>query len=302
MAMRTEQQDPRPIRRLLRRLVQAPAAWSLIWPIALIVVSYLAFSRWGLGYLNDHYGKVDPELISISPPHEFIRSDVVREVYRDTELDRLSPLDRQATAKLASAFASHAWVRQVRSVRKLPGGKIDVQLEYRRPVAAFHLTGDWEWFETLPYPPTDINDDQYFALDAEGVMLPSSNLTVEEASRMIQIEVWEQYPKGGKGTPFGDRRVESAAMLAGLLTAIQDKIHVAKITVSGDPRINLIPQMELLTGDETRLFWGSPPGMEQPGERSAREKLDVLLTGSFSQDTDLRIARAKQTGSARPID
>ncbi|KAA5546903.1 FtsQ-type POTRA domain-containing protein [Roseiconus nitratireducens] len=287
MAKRNEEpDDPRPIRRLLRRLVKAPAAWSLIWPLLLIVASYFAMTRWYAEYLADQYRSIDPQLVSVSQPHRYVRSDIVDEVYRATDLAKLSPLDRQATAKLASAFASHPWVRHVQSVRKLPGGKVDVQLEYRVPVAVFHVTSDKH--------PVDSN--LYFVLDGEGVLLPTEKMTLDDTPDFIHIEVREAYPSGEEGTPFGDRRVESAALLAKLLMAVREQIRIAKITVSGDPRMNLVPQLELITGNNTRLFWGSPPGMEQPGERQARSKLVDLLQGNFVQGSDLRIAETPQSG------
>jgi len=295
MSMRREDHDPRPIRSLLRRLIKAPAAWSLIWPIALILCSYIAFKRWGAESLAERYGKLDPAQVIVTEPHSYVRTDIVDEVYRATGLAKLSPLDHQATAKIASAFASHPWVRHVHSVRKLPGGEVDVHLEYREPVAVFHLTGQPAWFRELGYSGDGENDDlYYFPLDGEGVMLPTEKMTLEDAQGLIHIEVWELYPTGNVGTPFGDRRVESAALLAKLLAAVNRQVHVAKITVSGDPRLNLIPQMEITTGDNTRVFWGSPPGMEQPGEREARAKLQDLVNGNFVQDTDLRVARKRR--------
>ncbi|MEO1524054.1 MAG: hypothetical protein AAFX06_01395 [Planctomycetota bacterium] len=295
MAMRTDQPDHRPIRRLLVRLIKAPAAWSLVWPLALIFGTYIALNRWGWEFLAERYGKLDPQRVSVSEPHRYVRSDIVSEVYQDTGLERLSPLDRQATAKLASAFASHPWVRRVHRVHKLPGGGVDVQLEYREPVAAFHLTGDWEWFQNLEFPPADVDDDQYFALDAEGVLLPTRDLTVDDMDRLIQIEVWEKYPFGDEGTPFGDRGIESAALLAGLLSKVSDQIRISKITLSGDSRLNVIPQLHITTANNIHVFWGSPPGMEQPNERSAREKLEDLVRGNFANETDLTIGDRRTT-------
>ena len=296
--MRTDQPDQRPIRRLLVRLIKAPAAWSLVWPLVLIFGTYIALNRWGWEYLADRYGQLEPERVSVTEPHDFVRSDIVAEVYRDTGLQRLSPLDRQATAKIASAFASHPWVRHVQLVKKLPGGAVEVQLEYREPVAAFHLTGDWEWFQNLEFPPSDIDDDQYFALDAEGRLLPTRDLTVQDMERLIHIEVWEKYPFGDEGNPFGHRGIESAALLAGLLSKVSDQIKVSKITLNGDDRLNVIPQLYVTTANNVHVFWGSPPGMEQPNERTAREKLEDLVRGNFSDQTDLTIG-ARQ--GAAPI-
>ena len=302
MASQSEEIDHRPIRRLLRRLIKAPAAWSLLWPLILLLGSYVAYSRWYATYFTQQFESLDPSLVTVSPPHDFIRTDLVSEVYDETKLSELSPLDRQATAKLASAFSSHPWVKHVHRVRKLPGGKFDLDLDYRKPVAVFHLTGDSKWLKNIESYLTNLGysihggaDNLYFPLDGEGVMLPTDHMTLEDTASLIHIEVSEVFPTGNEGTPFGDRRVESAALLAKLLTAVSNKIRVSKITVSGDPRVNLVPQLELVTGDNTRLFWGSPPGMEQPAERTARAKLTDLLTGNYVPGGDLRIARQKST-------
>lgn len=304
MARESDETDHRPIRRMLRRLIKAPAAWSLVFPMALLIGSYVAYSRWYAGYFSVRYQSLDPSLVTVSQPHEYIRTDLVEEVYRETRLHELSPLDRRATAKLASAFASHAWVKHVRGVRKLPGGKIEIDLDYRRPVAVFHLTGDPDWLQGIEEYLTNLGysigggaDNLFFPLDGEGVMLPTDQMTLQDTEELIHIEVSEVFPTGNEGTPFGDRRVESAALLAKLLSAVRDQVRIATITVSGDPRANLVPKLELTTGDNTRLYWGSPPGMEQPNERDARAKLTDLLSGNYVNGGDLSIARHR----ARPI-
>jgi hypothetical protein len=296
--MPTDSSDHRPIRRLLRQLIKAPAVWSLVWPMVLLIGSYIAYSRWYRDYLHSQYHAIDPANIEISDPHRYIRVDLAEEVYQNTRLSELSPLDRQTTAKVASAFASHPWVKHVHSVRKLPAGRIQVDLEYRRPVAVFHATGDAAWLKRIEDHLRSLNysveggaDQLYFPLDGEGVLLPTDHMTLEDTRDLIHIEVREVFPTGNKGTPFGDRRVESAALLARLLAAVRDQVKIAKITVSGDPRMNRIPLLEVVTGDGTHLFWGSPPGMEQPNERTAKEKLTDLLAGRYVPDGDLRFAR-----------
>ena len=298
--MPSDPSDHRPIRRLLRRLIKAPAAWSLVWPMVLLIGSYVAYSRWYRGYVQSQYDSIDPANIQITKPHEFVRTDLVQEVYQATRLDELSPLDRQATAKIASAFASHPWVKRVDRVQKLPDGKFEVDLEYRRPVAVFHLTGDTAWLKSIEAYLRQMGhsihggaENLYFPLDGEGVMLPTDRMTLEDARNLIQIEVAEVYPTGEQGTPFGDRRVESAALLAKLLSAVSDQVKVAKIFVSGDPRMNVVPKLELETGDSTVLFWGSPPGMEQPQERSAKDKLVDLISGNYVPGGDLRVSRQR---------
>lgn len=289
MAMRTDQTDNRPIRSVLRYLVTAPAAWSLVWPLLLLFGSYIGFNRYYAAYFTAEFESIDPQLVSVTEPHEFVRADIVSEVYQVARLNQLSPLDSQATVKIADAFKSHPWVRDVQGVRKLPGGAINVQLDYREPVAVFHVTS-----ERKP-----IDENLFFVLDGEGNLLPNEHMTLGDTPRFIHIEVSEAYPTGTEGTGFGDRRVEHAALLARLLNAVKDQIRISKITVSGDPRMNLVPQLELITGDNTAIYWGSPPGMEQPNERGARAKLADLVSGNFQDGSDLRIATPPSIGRRR---
>lgn len=288
MAMRTDQTDNRPIRSLLRYLIKAPAVWSLAWPLLLLFGSYLAFNRFYADHFSVRFESIDPKAVTISEPHEFVRTDLVAEVYRTACLEQLSPLDAHASAKLADAFSSHPWVRDVRRVRKLPGGAIDVQLDYREPVVLFHTTMVEPRF-----------NDKYFPLDGEGMMLPTEKMTLDDTPKFIHIEVGGLYPIGNEGTPFGDRRVEHAALLARLLAAIKDQVPVAKIIVAGDPRMNLVPKLEVITADNKKLYWGSPPGMEQPNERDARSKLADLISGNFQNGSDLSIATQSPIGHRR---
>ncbi|MEO1614722.1 MAG: hypothetical protein AAFV88_02670 [Planctomycetota bacterium] len=296
MAKQTESSEVRPIRALLRRLIHAPAILALIWPMFLLIGSYAAYSNWYSSHLASVHGKILPEHIIIDEAPEYIRGDLVKQVYETAQLDLLSPLDRSATAKLASAFENHAWVSDVVTARKLPGGKFQVDLNYRELVAAFHVTGGDAWkagiadhLRSMNYPASLASG--FLPLDGEGVLLPTAGLTLEDVEKLIHIEVYELYPTGDQGTLFGDRRVESAALLAKLLSAVHDQVKVSKITVSGNPSVNRIPRLDLVLADGTPVTWGSPPGMEQPAERGARDKLVDLLRGNYVKGADLSIAR-----------
>ncbi len=281
--MRSPDSDrPRPIRDLLRRLIKAPAAFSVLWPALLIVGGYIAWHRWGSVHVTERYSGIDPTLIHITDPPEHVRTNIVKSVYRDTAMEELSLLDRQATAKIASAFSMHPWVRQVVGVRKLPGGVIDVRLEYRTPVAMVHV-----------FKP-DQNDTRsyFFPVDGEGVLLPTAEFAQAETSHYLYIEVPGVYSTNDAGTPFGDRRVEAAASLAELLLPLREEASLRSIGVHGDPRQTEVPQLELTTQSGAQLFWGSPPGSELPGEPTATMKLRTLMAVDKSQNADLRIAGA----------
>lgn len=281
MAMRSnEASEHRPIRNFLRKLVAAPAALSVVWPMMLIIGGYVAWNQWGAEYLADKYSGVDPSLIEITEPPIYVRSNIVEAVYRDTAMESLSLIDSQATAKIASAFASNPWVRRVNSVRKLPGGVIDVRIDYRVPVAMVHVISR--------HP--EVTGSSFFAVDGDGVFLPPHEFSRSDTRNYVHIYVPAAYPSGMPGTPFGNPRVEAAAQLAAVLAPIRDRIRVKSIGVPGDLRESAIPQLELTTQDDVRVFWGSPPGHESPGERTAEMKLQVLLTAKVKNNTDLRIA------------
>ena len=165
MAMRSsESEKHRPIRDLLRRLIKAPAALSILWPALLIVGGYVAWHRWGSDHVASQYSGIDPTLIEVTQPPAYVRTNIVKAVYRDTAMEGLSLLDRQATAKIASAFSMHPWVRSVVSVRKLPGGVIDVRLEYRTPVAMVHV-----------FKPDPADTGSYFfPVDGDGILMPGT--------------------------------------------------------------------------------------------------------------------------------
>ncbi len=281
MAMRSPRIDkPRPIRDMIRRLIKAPAALSVLWPVLLLVGGYAAWHQWGAEHVAKQYSGIDPALIQVTEPPDHVRSNVVKAVYGDTAMEGLSLLDRQATAKIASAFSMHPWVRKVTGVRKLPGGAIDVRLEYRVPVAMVHV------FK----PGTKDMRSHFFPVDAEGVLLPSGEFAQAETRNYLYIEVPGVYTNNPYGTPFGDSRVEAAARLAAVLAPHREAAKLRSIGVYGDPRQMEVPLLELTTQSGSRIFWGSPPGSEPPGEATADMKIQKLLSVDTSQPSDLRIA------------
>lgn len=280
MAMRSSEPEMRrPIRDLIRRLIKAPAALAVIWPVLLVVGGYVGWHKWGAEHVGANLMGVSVEDIQVSPLPAYVRDDVVQTVYRDTAMDGLSLMDRAATAKIASAFALHPWVRKVRSVRKLPGGTIDVSLEYREPVAMARI-----------YKPHYGNDEKwYLPIDGQGVLLPTEQFVDGEASKFIMIDVPGVDSTNRPGSMFGDPRVEAAASLAEILAPAREKLGIQTILATGDSRIDRVPQLELSTVDGQRFFWGSPPGQETPTEATAVEKLQRLLSEG-NQTTNLRMA------------
>ena len=281
MAMRTTQAKERhPFLEMVRTLVTSSLTLSMFWPAILLVLGLSAWKYWGSEHVANRFHGLVLEKISITPQPEHIRSDIVKAVYQDTAMQGVSLLDRQATTKIAAAFSMHPWVRKVIGVRKLPGGEIDVRLQYRTPVAMVHV-----------YKPDQTDDRSYFfPIDGDGVLLPTSEFTTAETSNYLYIEVPGVYTTNPVGSGFGDSRVKAAARLAEYLSPFRDEIGIRSIGVYGDPRQMEIPQLELVTSEEARIFWGSPPGVEPPGEATAKMKLQRLKADDSGQISDLRIA------------
>ncbi len=279
--MRTADAEERgPLRKFVQRLISAPAALSILWPVLLIIGGYVTWHRWGAEHVAKNFYGIDPSLLRVTEPPPHVRSDLIDTIYKDTQLDHLSTLDPQATAKIAAAFSTHPWVREVFSVRKLAGGIIDVQIDYRRPVAMVHVISKHR----------DVKDDAFFAVDGSGYLLPTYDFTSDETLEYIHIRIPGVYPTGHVGGPFGDHRVTAAAKLAELLHPHRNELKLVSIDVKGDLRENSVPQLGLTTRSGAHPFWGSPPGMERPEEPDAAIKIRTLLSGKAGANADLRIA------------
>ncbi|TWT75421.1 cell division protein FtsQ/DivIB [Allorhodopirellula solitaria] len=263
--------------RWIASLVSAPAILSILWPAILLAVGYAAWQQWGSQYVAHKYYGVQASAINVTSPPTYVRSDIITTVYRDAAMDKLSLMDEQACAKVASAFASNAWVRRVVGVRKIAGGRLHVRLEYRQPVAMVHVISR--------HPEHD--GAGFFAIDGEGVLLPPSDFSRSETEGYLHIIVPGAYPTGGVGAEFGDSRVQAAALLAYLLHPYREKLGLTSIGVHGDLRQNPVVQLEIAGSEDRRWFWGSPPSEEAQGEPTAKMKLQSLIDGAPS-GSDLR--------------
>ncbi|MFG0254432.1 MAG: hypothetical protein ACF787_04955 [Rhodopirellula sp. JB053] len=263
--------------RWIASLVAAPVILSILWPAILLVAGYAAWQQWGSHYVAHKYYGVKAEAIRVTSPPEYVRSDIVDTVYQDAAMDKLSLMDQQACAKIASAFSSNAWVRRVVGVRKLAGGRLDVRLEYRQPVAMVHVISR--------HP--DRSGAGFFAIDGEGVLLPDTDFSPSETLRYLHIIVPGAYPTGGVGSEFGDSRVQAAALLAHLLHPYREQLGITSIGVHGDLRQNPVVQLQIAGKNGERWFWGSPPGAEAQTEPPAMMKLQSLIDGAPT-DSDLR--------------
>ncbi len=300
---------PRPVRDLLGRLIKAPAALSILWPALLFLASYLAWQNWGAERVATRLYGIDRSLVRLNEPPDHIREDIVETVYRDSAMGDLSLLDPRATARIASAFSIHPWVRKVVSVRKRPQGRVEVLAEYRYPVAmVIHretssLSGSSAGagpFDASADPfnaassgtdrPAERTGVLYLPVDRDGIVLPTDDFARAETRDYIHIDVpGVTTAQKFVGESYGDRRVEAAARLAAVLSEYRERIGIRSIAARADLRGDAVTQLELTTFDGKRVFWGSPPGQEGEDEAIAAAKVQSLLD-TPAAEADLRRA------------
>lgn len=199
----------------------------------------------------------------------------------DSLVEELTAAARPASASLATdrtvlidralALSNNPWVRKVNSVRRAyhdgPGDTIEVDCEYRAPVALIH----WQ--------------DGYVYVDAQGVRLPEI-LSAQQVRALVSpdkpmfrvIEGVSLAPAApGKVWPGADLKagIELVALLADKPCANQ----VVKIDVSnyaGRERPNE-SQINLVTRYGTQVRWGQPPSSKDFfAEQRVDRKLDAM--------------------------
>ena len=207
------------------------------------------------------------------------------EVVRDGSLVTLSLLDEQLAMKVKQAFELHNWVARVHYVSKKPSGHVMVELDYRRPVA---------WVEVV-----NQNGRGLLPIDRDGVVLPTDDFSeIEDPSEgyaRIMVSGFGM-PAGLVGTVWGDKRVEGAARIADAFGDAWKETGLYKIVCpeSKDGRAECEFELhESGSKGKGRVFWGSAPGHEKPGEAPVRIKvahlLDYIRDGGSLNDADVNI-------------
>ncbi len=161
--------------------------------------------------------------------------------------------DHQVLVDRALLLSVNPWVKKVNAVRRAygnqPGDVIEIDCDYRAPVALVH----WQ--------------DKYWYIDADGVQLPDP-LTPEQASRLIQpgksmfriIDGIYKVPSGpGRTWQGGD--LQAGIEMVALLADVEEVSDIVKIDVSNySGRISPNEsQINLVTRDRREIRWGQPP-------------------------------------------
>ena len=208
---------------------------------------------------NQRY-RLTTETVHLSPPPNWIRSDIRAEVMRTAGLEnRLSLLDEDLFRRLREAFEGHPWVKRVVRIERNFPPSVNIQIEYRRPIAAVEtrVAG-----RTLLLP-----------VDAAAVRLPADDFTSAERQHLPRVLQIEGQP--ALGQVWNDARVQGAARLAELLADSWTKLGLVDIVPSRYPEVDGETRyftFEIVTQGGTRIQWGPAPGEGPADEPSFDEK------------------------------
>jgi hypothetical protein len=263
------------VRILLRPQHRGPILAAAVVGAALAGLLY-AWQRWGEPNLSPDEFTVTQNQIVVTAQPGWIHADVKAEVLRTAGKAQWNLRDPKLVEEMAAAFALHPWVAKVVQVRKRYPARVDVELEYRRPVAAVEVSSN--------------NEPGLLFVDAAGVLLPSADFAPGQAKDFLRIAAGKETPAGVYGTAWGSERVAGAARIAaawegggaedrGQSTEDSElkrwqKLKLCRIVPlqasSGDITY------ELRTQEGARIVWGAAPGSESAGEPSPEEKMTLL--------------------------
>ncbi len=222
---------------------------------------FVVWRRVGEKVLSSDGYWVTQSNVEITPPPNWVHTDIRAEVFRDASLDGpLSLMDDELSQRIANAFSLHAWVAKVRRVSKHYPARVIVDLVYRRPVCMVQVAGG-----LLP-------------VDEEGVLLPSADFSPIEASRYPRLVV-DTVPLGPAGTRWGDVRVVDGAEIAKVFGKAWHRLELQRIVPTNTSRTGHGEQYsyDLFTHKGTRIIWGRSPAAALPGDPPPEQKVARLI-------------------------
>jgi hypothetical protein len=243
---------PLPTAKKRQRLFR-PSGWiSIFLLISFAIGAQLAWNRSKPQIARDAHYLLTIDRIHIPPTPPWIRSDIKTQALRDANLiGTLSVLDDSDTLSLRvkQAFEFHPWVASVQRItRRLPG-TLEVDLLYRKPVAAVESR--------------DLNGVMFLPIDEQAVRLPEGDLTDAERRYLPRISGITGRPL--VGDRWNDPRVIGGARLAAQLSDVWQKLRLVEITANLDPSTRdqrQVYRYEIVTTGSTRIVWGVSPGDE----------------------------------------
>jgi len=233
------------------------------------------------------------EQITITPPPEWVRSDVRAEAFRTAcpPDQPLSSLDDGSAQRLAMAFMLHPWVAKATVTKRAPS-RVNVDIVYRRPVCMVELANG-SGSDLLP-------------VDGEGVCLPGEDFSQKQKESYPCLAGIDHRPIQPVGHPWGDVRVVDGASIAAALLPHWQRLKLYRIqaATSAPSAGETGTAYELFTRAGTRIVWGCARGIADSGEPSAEEKVARLLLyaathGSLDAGPSLDVRRIPAAATAK---
>jgi hypothetical protein len=234
---------------------------TVVIVFAAIGASVYGWRRWGESSTASTDYLITAERISVTPQPAWIHASVKGEVLRSLTGAKLELLDPELVEKIADAFAMHPWVAKVTRVEKRFPARVNVEVEYRRPVLVVKLDAT--------------GDEGLLFLDKQSVLLPSSDFASSQAKDYLRIVAAGETPTSVYGTPWGSERIAGAALVADALENRWQDLGLYAITATRTSGAEF--RYELRTQDDkARVVWGASPGHESNGEPTATQKIAAL--------------------------
>jgi len=202
----------------------------------------------------------DIRVVPVPPP--IVPHDLLERVLGTEAMnEKFSVLDSSLAPRLTDAFERHPWIASVEQIRKDFPPAIQVEVQYRRPVAMI------EGSEGL-YP-----------VDGEAIVLPTKDFELSIARRFPLVRGVESQPGGPAGSDWGDPAVVGAARIAAALGPKWDGLKLTAIIAprplsEKDRLVDL--HYELSTSGGSRILWGRAPESGHPGELTVGQKIGRL--------------------------
>ena len=246
-----------------------PKVWGGLFIIVLLGAGgHLLWRHQAAGVARHPQYQLTPETVQITPPPAWIRSDIKSEALRDAGLPgNLSLLEDWDTlvARTRQAFEFHPWVASVQRITRRPPNSLQIELEYRRPIASVEASGPGG-ISLLP-------------IDAAAVRLPEADLTDAERRYLPRISSVVGRPLVGHA--WEDPRVVGGVKLTAALYDVWRQLRLVEIIPSPHPLVqgdSRFYSYEIVTSGGTRVVWGAAPGDEQSaGESPLATKRQRLL-------------------------
>jgi hypothetical protein len=253
----------------VRRFRIRPRVWAcLAILVGLGFAAHFLWQRTASTVARDPQYVLAADRIQITQQPPWIRSDIKSQVLRDSGLvGTVSVLDdwETLTKRVKDAFELHPWVASVeRITRRLPSS-LDIELKYRRPIAAVESS--------------DPSGVMFLPIDDHAVRLPEGDLTETERRYLPRVSGITGRPR--VGDVWDDPRVIGGAKLAAQLADVWQQLRLVEILANAQNSTRddrPLYTFEIVTTGGTHIIWGATPGQESmSGDSPFAQKRQRLL-------------------------